>query len=95
MYWEQFGFVGMEEPDAALPHVACTSDTLDVGLYEPAHVREPTLLYEAGDIGGALSRLADVGVTPTGRLPSPLRSLPAAVLVAPEGTPILLIPAEL
>ncbi len=92
-YWERFGFVGMEEPDAALPHVACTSDTLDVGLYAPSHVREPTLMYEAGDMGGTLLRLAEVGIVPTGRLPPPLRSLPAAALVAPEGTPILLIPS--
>ncbi len=72
-YWERFGFVGMEEPDAALP--------------------QPTLMYEAGDMGGTLLRLAEVGIVPTGRLPPPLRSLPAAALVAPEGTPILLIPS--
>jgi hypothetical protein len=29
---------------------------------------------------------------PAGQVPSPLRRLPAAVITAPEGTPILLIP---
>jgi hypothetical protein len=29
-------------------------------------------------------------LSPNGELPSPLRHIPAAVLTAPEGTPILL-----
>ncbi len=37
-----------------------------------------------------LARLAEIGVLPNGELPSPLRHVPAAVLMAPEGTPILL-----
>jgi len=89
-YWEQFGFVGMDEPDAPLPHVSCTSDTIDVGLYDPAHLRRSTLLFDSGDVGGALARLAEIGVVPEGRVPAPLAQVPAAVLIAPEGTPILL-----
>ena len=94
IYWEQFGFVGMDAPDATLPHIACTSDTVEVGLYDPAQLRAPTLLYEAADIGAARARLAEAGLVPNGRLPPALRSASAAALVAPEGTPILLIPAE-
>jgi hypothetical protein len=41
-------------------------------------------------VGGCLARLAEVGVLPTGELPPPLRHVPAAVLVAPEGTPLLI-----
>jgi catechol 2,3-dioxygenase-like lactoylglutathione lyase family enzyme len=93
-YWEQFGFVGMDEPDAALPHVSCTSDTIDVGLYDPAHLRVPTLLFEVDDLAKALANLEAIGITPTGRVPAPLRQMPAAVLSAPEGTPILLTAAE-
>jgi catechol 2,3-dioxygenase-like lactoylglutathione lyase family enzyme len=89
-YWEQFGFVGMDEPDALLPHVSCTSDTIDVGLYDPSHLRRSTLLFDAGDVGGALARLAEIGILPTERIPAPLSQVPAALLVAPEGTPILL-----
>lgn len=89
LHWEQFGFVGMDEPDAMLPHVSCTSDTVDVGLYDPAHVREPTLLFEVDDFGEAMARLKDVGITANGRVPAPLRHVDAALLTAPEGTPIL------
>jgi catechol 2,3-dioxygenase-like lactoylglutathione lyase family enzyme len=92
-FWEKFGFVGIEEPDAPLPHVSCTSDSIDIGLYEPAHLLGPTLLFETGDVAGTLARLADVGVLPTGQVPLPLRQRPAAALMAPEGTPILVVSA--
>jgi catechol 2,3-dioxygenase-like lactoylglutathione lyase family enzyme len=91
-YWERFGFVGMDEPDAPLPHVACTSDSIDIGLYDPAHLRVPTLVFDAGDLGGALARLAEAGILPSGQIPQPLRTRPAAMLTAPEGTAILLLP---
>jgi catechol 2,3-dioxygenase-like lactoylglutathione lyase family enzyme len=93
-YWEGFGFVGMDEPDASLPHVSCTSDSIDIGLYDPAHLRVPTLLFDAGDVGGSLARLAEAGVLPSGQTPLPLRQGPAAVLTAPEGTVILLLPGS-
>jgi catechol 2,3-dioxygenase-like lactoylglutathione lyase family enzyme len=89
-YWEQFGFVGMDEWEDRLPHVSCTSDYVDLGLYDPAHLRRSTLRFEVDDVGGTLARLAEIGVSPTGEIPLPLRQLPAAVLIAPEGTPILL-----
>jgi len=89
-YWEGFGFVGMDEPQDHLPHIACTSDFIDVGLYHPADLRRATLRFEVDDVGGALAHLADKGIVPNGEMPPGLRSVPAAVLVAPEGTPILL-----
>jgi hypothetical protein len=48
------------------------------------------LRFEVDDVGGTLAHLADKGIVPNGELPPGLRSVPAAVLVAPEGTPILL-----
>ena len=89
-YWEDFGFVGMEELEDRLPHIACTSDYIDLGLYRPADLRRATLRFEVDDVDGALAQLADKGIVPNGEMPPGLRSSPAAVLVAPEGTPILL-----
>jgi catechol 2,3-dioxygenase-like lactoylglutathione lyase family enzyme len=89
-YWEQFGFVGMDESDDHLPHVSCTSNYVDLGLYDPSHLRRSMLRFEVDDVGGTLARLAALGISPAGEIPSPLRKIPAAVLVAPEGTPILL-----
>jgi catechol 2,3-dioxygenase-like lactoylglutathione lyase family enzyme len=92
-YWEGFGFVGMEEPGDRMPHIACTSDFIDLGLYHPGDLRRATLRFEVDDVGGALAHLADQGIVPNGEMPPGLRSVPAAVLVAPEGTPILLTSA--
>jgi catechol 2,3-dioxygenase-like lactoylglutathione lyase family enzyme len=89
-YWERFGFVGIDETNDRLPHISCTSDYVDLGLYEPSHLRRSTLRFEVDDVGGALARLAEVGISPAGEIPAPLRQVPAAVLIAPEGTPILL-----
>jgi catechol 2,3-dioxygenase-like lactoylglutathione lyase family enzyme len=89
-YWERFGFVGMDEPDDRLPHVSCTSDYIDLGLYDPAHMRRSTLRFEVDDVAGTLARLADIGIPPAAEIPPALRQTPAAVLIAPEGTPILL-----
>ena len=89
-YWERFGFVGIDDTNDRLPHISCTSDYVDLGLYEPSHLRRSTLRFEVDDVGGALARLAEVGISPAGEIPAPLRQVPAAMLVAPEGTPILL-----
>jgi catechol 2,3-dioxygenase-like lactoylglutathione lyase family enzyme len=91
-YWETLGFVGMDELEAALPHVSCTSDSIDIGLYEAAQLPLPTLVFEAGDIRDTLRQLADAGVSPSTQLPRVLRQRSAALLTAPEGTPILLMP---
>jgi hypothetical protein len=85
-HWEQFGFVGMDEPDATLPRVSCTSDTINVGLYDPAHVREPALHFEVHDFDQAVTRLESAGVPRNGRLPAQLRHARVAALTAPEGT---------
>jgi catechol 2,3-dioxygenase-like lactoylglutathione lyase family enzyme len=92
-YWEKLGFVGMDELDAPLPHVSCTSDSIDIGLYEVAQVPLPALVFEPGDLPGTLARLAAAGVSPA-PTPRPLRGARAVLLTAPEGTPLLLIPAS-
>ena len=89
-YWEEFGFVGIDEADNCLPHITCTSDFIDLGLYLPADLRRATLRFEVDDVGGTLGPLAELGIVPNGELPPTLRSVPAVVLTAPEGTPILL-----
>jgi catechol 2,3-dioxygenase-like lactoylglutathione lyase family enzyme len=91
-YWEEFGFVGMDEMDDRMPHITCTSDFLDLGLYRPADLRRAALRFEVDDVAGTLARLAEVDISPDGELELPpgLRGGPAAVLTAPEGTPILL-----
>lgn len=92
-YWEGMGFVGMDELEAPLPHVSCTSDTIDVGLYEAPYLRRPSLLFEADDVGALVTRLAGLGIEPAGGMPRSLQRLPMATFPAPEGTPIIVVAA--
>lgn len=92
-YWEQFGFVGMDEPEAWLAHVSCTSDTIDLGLYDPALIRKPSLLFETENLEIRLTRLAEKGIEPSHTIPSRSGTMHATVLTAPEGTPILITAA--
>jgi catechol 2,3-dioxygenase-like lactoylglutathione lyase family enzyme len=89
-FWEHLGFVGMEEFDDPLPHISCTSDSVDLGLYEPGHLRVPTLKFEVDDLKATLSRLGALDIEVRGQVPGGLRGR-AALLHAPEGTPILIV----
>ncbi len=91
-YFEGLGFVGMDEPDEPLPHVACTSDTVDVGLYEPARLGGAMLVFECDDVAGTLARLAALDVTPA-RPPAADGGRAVALLRSPEGTGLLLVAA--
>jgi catechol 2,3-dioxygenase-like lactoylglutathione lyase family enzyme len=88
--WESLGFVGIDEPEDRLPHISCTSDTIDVGLYDPAGLRRACLRFEVEDVGGTIAHLAEQGITTGGELPPALRAVPAAMLAAPEGTLLLI-----
>lgn len=92
-HWERLGFVGLDEDEAALPHVSCTSDTLQIGLYDPAHVPEPTLLFEVDDLAATMATMETLGVTPGKRVSAPVKRLPAMLVAAPDGTPILMAAA--
>ena len=90
IYYEQFGFVGIDESHTRLPYISCTSDFIDLGLYGSAHLKRAALRFEVEDVSAALERLVDVGIAAAKPLASPLESVFAAMLVAPEGTPILI-----
>jgi catechol 2,3-dioxygenase-like lactoylglutathione lyase family enzyme len=88
-YWENLGFVGMDELDGRLPRITCTSDFIGIGLYEPAALRRAGLRFEVGDLAATLSTLAAAGIEPI--RDAVLKGPRAALLLAPEGTPLLLV----
>jgi catechol 2,3-dioxygenase-like lactoylglutathione lyase family enzyme len=91
-YWEDLGFVGMDEFDDRLPHVACTSDFIDIGLYEAGLLRRAALRFETENLAATLIAMREAGVVPT--QDAVLKGPHAALLIAPEGTPILIITAD-
>ena len=75
-YWEDFGFVGMDDVEDCLPRISCTSDFIDLGLYLPADLKRATLRFEVDDVRGHLGKTRRSGICRSGELPPPLRSLP-------------------
>ena len=93
-YWERIGFVtaaGGEEP---WPHLSLTSDTLNIGLYRTRDLPRPTLLFGIDDLNAFDARLEAVGVRPERRLPAGLDPATHRMLVAPEGTHLLVGPSR-
>jgi catechol 2,3-dioxygenase-like lactoylglutathione lyase family enzyme len=90
-YWENLGFVGMDELHDRLPHVSCTSDFIDLGLYPPGALRHPGLRFEVEHMDAALAALHALGISPS--RDAAARAARYAMLIAPEGTPILIAAA--
>lgn len=90
-WWEQLGFVAAETAEEPWPRVGLTSDWLDVGLVGPGGLRTPALVFKEPDMAGRIRALAERGLEFSRGLPRALDPRENALLVAPEGTPLLLI----
>lgn len=93
-FWEQLGFVPAEEGDEPYPHVGLTSDSLNVALLQAGFLRRPALTFTDAAMPARIAALADAGVEFAHRLPGSLDPARHALLVAPEGTQLLLTAAE-
>ena len=91
-YWERLGFVTAAESNDPWPHLSLTSDTLDIGLYLTRELRRPTLVFSVEDGVALRERLTEIGVQPEMRLPRALDPDAHLLVVAPEGTQLLVGP---
>jgi hypothetical protein len=91
-YWERLGFVTAAEGEEPWPHLSLTSDTLDVGLYLTRELPRPTLVFSTEDGVGLRERLTEAGIEPEARLPRSLDPDTHLMVVAPEGTRLLVGP---
>jgi catechol 2,3-dioxygenase-like lactoylglutathione lyase family enzyme len=91
--WERLGFVPAEEGEDPYPHVGLTSDSLNVALVASGSLRSPTLLFQEADMPARIAKLAEAGFEFQRRLPRGLDAARHALLVAPEGTQLLLASA--
>jgi catechol 2,3-dioxygenase-like lactoylglutathione lyase family enzyme len=90
-FWESLGFVAMEpetDPFARLPLMA---DRFDIALYRSRALRQPVLTFEDPDMHERLARLRERKFQLNDEMPDSLDSTKNAVLVAPEGTRLLLL----
>ncbi len=92
-FWERLGFVPAEESEEPFPHVGMTSDSLDVALVGGGALARPALLFTDAEMPGRIQALAERGAE-FARLPGKLDPSRNGLLIAPEGTQLLLSTAE-
>lgn len=90
-WWERLGFVAAETADEPWARVGLTSDSLDVGLVEAGHLSTPALVFKEPDMPERIRALAESGIEFARGLPRALDPRENALLVAPEGTALLLM----
>jgi catechol 2,3-dioxygenase-like lactoylglutathione lyase family enzyme len=89
-YWERLGFVPTPEEDAPLAHVGLTSDSVSLALLAPGTLATPALVFTHAAMPERIEALRNAGLSFARRLPAGLDPARHALLVAPEGTQILL-----
>lgn len=93
-FWESLGFVAMEAESDPFARVSLTSDHFDLGLYKSRALRQPVLAFEDADMPERLSRLRELKFQLIDEMPDSLDAASNAVLVAPEGTRLLLLQSD-
>ena len=60
-FWEPLGFVAAEEVQAPYPHLALTSDHLDISFHRPRLHLQPMLVFREPDMAARIERLRAQG----------------------------------
>jgi len=90
-FWERLGFVAAEQAEDPYPRAGLTSDSLNIGLWRTAHLDRPALVFTDPAMQERIRRLQDSGIEFSRELPRMLDPAQNALLVAPEGTLLLLL----
>jgi catechol 2,3-dioxygenase-like lactoylglutathione lyase family enzyme len=92
-FWEAIGFVALDEEAEPFPRTPLVSDGLDLALYRTRALRHPVLTFEDSEMSQRLTRLRARGVNVSDEMPDTLDESGNGVLIAPEGTRLLLLTA--
>jgi len=93
-FWENLGFVAWDPEDQPFSHLSLTSDHLNLSLYRSRALRQPVLTFSGGDMPERLARLREKDFPLLDEMPDSLDAGSNAILVAPEGTRLLLLSSE-
>ena len=88
--FERLGFVPAEEGDEPYPHVGMTSDSVNVALLSAGSLKQPALVFTDSEMRERIAKLRESGFEFARRLPAAIDADRHALLVAPEGTQLLL-----
>lgn len=89
-FWEQLGFIALDEEPTPFPRIPVTSDRLNIGLHRSRALRQPVLLFESADMQERLTWLRERDFNLSDEMPEALDDRNNGVLIAPEGTRLLL-----
>jgi catechol 2,3-dioxygenase-like lactoylglutathione lyase family enzyme len=92
-FWELGGWVALPEEDSPYPHLPLTADQLDLAFHARRSLPSACLVFECPDLPAALARLQQRHITPLPQRPRLLAVAGGALLQAPEGTLLWLLPA--
>ena len=90
-FWERVGFVAMEEEPLPFPRTTITSDLLNLSLYRSRAFRQPVLTFEDNNMSERLAVLRERSFKLSDEMPDALNERENGVLIAPEGTRLLLM----
>lgn len=90
-FWEPLGFVAMEEALAPFPRTELTSNYVNLAFYRSRALRHPVLTFQDEDMRERLTRLRERGMPLADEMPDALDDRINGVLIAPEGTRLLLM----
>jgi catechol 2,3-dioxygenase-like lactoylglutathione lyase family enzyme len=90
-FWEPLGFVATEEVDTPYPHLPMTSDHIDIAFHRPRTLGIAMLVFSDPNIRERITRLRELDMPLSKELPRGLDPKANALLIAPEGTPLLLL----
>ncbi|MGH8235823.1 MAG: VOC family protein [Steroidobacteraceae bacterium] len=93
VFWESVGFVALEAEAQPFPRTPLVSDGLDLALYRTRALRQPVLTFEDSEMPQRLALLRDRGMKMSDEMPDTLDESGNGVLIAPEGTRLLLLTA--
>ena len=93
-FWESLGFVAWDEEPEPFARTAITSDHLNLSLYRTRAFRQPLLTFEDRDMRERLAGLKGRGFQLSDEMPDSLDESSNAVVIAPEGTRLLLLQSE-
>jgi catechol 2,3-dioxygenase-like lactoylglutathione lyase family enzyme len=94
VFWEALGFVAWEEESEPFARTAITSDHLNLSLYRSRAFRHPLLTFQDRNMLERLEHLRERGFQLSDEMPDSLDESCNAILLAPEGTRLLLLQSE-
>ncbi|MCS6948805.1 MAG: VOC family protein [Steroidobacteraceae bacterium] len=91
VFWERLGFVAMAIDEVPFVSQTLASDALDLALHRPQVCEQPMLVFRDPTMRERIAALRNDGLRFAGELPRGLDPERNGLLIAPEGTPLLLL----